>query len=156
IDAHLEKGTLPSLIGARMVGGEHELHLKENVPDHIELADQLLATLHQMREQPNRYPPTWTQLLHQAAPQAAPALVEKVLQHKTFKTEVVVAASGNPASPVVLKGDEDKLISSPRALEFAVGLLSTAEKPIHPIKSIAGKLDKPVRDAFEEALAKHV
>jgi hypothetical protein len=156
IDQHIEKGTLPSLIGARTVDGRLELHLKENVPDHLSLADQLLATLHQLREQPDRYPLTWSQLLHQAAPQAAPALVEKVLQDKSFKNDVVFALSNHPDSPVVLKGDEDKLVNSPRTLEFAVGLVSTAEKPIHPIKSIAAKLDKPVRDAVEQALAKHV
>src|SRR5206468_1966921 len=102
-----------------------------------------LGGLKALRDEPS-YPPTLARLLQKEADAAGPEVIDKVLADRAFRAEVVLAVPDSRESPVALKGDEEKLAGSEVLLELAVSLLSTAEKPLHPVAKIAGKLDRGI------------
>jgi hypothetical protein len=119
-----------------------------------DLAGRLVQLLH-AEKQAGAYPPTLRQLLARA--QATDAVdLPKALTHKVFKSQVIVAARKNRDAPVALTADADRLADSPLLLEFAVGLLSTAKKPLHPVAKIVAKVDARLRDAFAATIARRL
>ncbi len=151
----IEAGSLPPTIFIRMEGDEPTLCLKAHVPEVVILTEKLLSGLRRRRES-GEYPVSLQALLHTEAPEASPDLVAKLSADKGFKTRVMQALAGDPSSPVVLAGDEERLAASPALVEFAVGLLSTADKPLHPLNKIAGKLDKAIRPVFTSAVERQL
>jgi hypothetical protein len=149
---HAASGTLPELVGTKTVEGHEQVYLKEHVPDHVELAERLLAALRHLRGDESRYPTTLAVLLHHTAPHAVPELVDRVLADKIFKNAIAFGVQADRNAPLTLAEDAAKLADSPQLLEYAVGLFSTAEAPLHPLSKIAGKLDKTVRAPFEAAV----
>jgi hypothetical protein len=151
-----EGGTLPAGVGVRTEDGALHVYLKENLPEHLVLREKLLAGLREARERGEGYPTTLAWLAELLGPGAPAEVLTKVASDRAFKGQVVLAVAGDAQAPVVLAGDEERLAASALLLEYAVGLLSTAEKPLHPPAKVAGKLDKGIREAFEAALARRI
>jgi hypothetical protein len=151
-----EGGSLPAGVGARTENGELQVYLKENVPEHLVLREKLFAALRAGRERGEDYPTTLAQLAERVAPGTPAELLGKVASDKALKGQLVFAVAGSAESPVALAGDEERLAASDLLAEFAVGLLSTAEKPLHPPAKVVGKLDKGIRGAFEPVLARRI
>jgi len=150
-----EAGALPSKVGMQSKDGELLIYLKEKMPVEAILRERLLDGLKALRDEPG-YPPTLARLLQKEAEGTSAALIEKVLADKAFKSKVVLAVPDNRESPVALKDDEEKLAGSPVLLELVVHLLSTPEKPLHPLAKIAGKLDKSIREAFAKSVEQRI
>jgi hypothetical protein len=119
-----------------------------------DLAGRLVQLLH-AEKQAGTYPPTLRQLLAHAQATDVPDL-PKALAHKVFKSQAIVAARKNPDAPVALITDADHLADSAALLEFALGLLSTAKKPLHPTAKVVAKVDARLRDAFAAAIARRL
>jgi hypothetical protein len=119
-----------------------------------DLAGRLVQLLH-AEKQAGAYPATLRQLLTRAGAADAPD-VPKALAHKVFKSQAIVAARRTIDAPVALVADADRLADSPLLLEFALGLLSTAKKPLHPVAKVVAKVDARLREAFAAAVARHV
>jgi hypothetical protein len=152
-----QESSLPEGVGASAEGGELRLYLTANVPAHVMLAGKLLDALRRAREEGgDSYPATPAELARRADPGAPPEAVKKALAEKGLKAQVVPGVAGNADAPAALAGDEEVLANSPRLLEFAVGLLSTPERPLHPVARVAGKVDKRLRPAFESAIERRV
>lgn len=152
----IESGDLPAGVTVRVEAGQQVLCLASNVPDTQLLGEKLLAALQKRRDSGTDDPIRLDALARAEAPDASADLVARLANDKTFKSKTLSALPGRPDAPVALPGDEAKLGGSRATLEFAVGLLSTPETPLHPLKKIAGKLDAAVRPAFEETVTKHV
>jgi hypothetical protein len=117
-----------------------------------DLAGRLVQLLH-AEKQAGTYPLTLRQLLAHA-PEALE--LPKALAHKVFKSQVIVAVRNNTDAPVALVADADRLADSPLLLEFALGLLSTVKKPLHPVARVVAKVDARLRDAFAAAVARRL
>jgi hypothetical protein len=150
----VEAGTLPEVILVRQEGESRVLCLKSHLPPLVVLGEKVLAALHRRREIGD-YPMSLESLLSEIAPESA-AEAAKLAGDKSFKKQVIQALPGDPGSPLGLPGDEERLVSSPALVEFAVGLLSTREKPLHPVSKVVGKVDKAIRPRFEAALQRHI
>jgi hypothetical protein len=147
----VETGSLPNTVGARPREGQLELYRKDRLPPEAVLREQVLARLRTLRET-DGYPPALSDVLARVAPGVDDDLKAKLLADKELKAQLVVAIPGEDGSLVALAGDEERLGNSPALLEYAVGLLSTPEKPLWPIAKVAGKLNKALRPAFEAAV----
>jgi hypothetical protein len=121
-----------------------------------ELAQKLRSTLEQQRQTGGEYPLTVARLAALADPQAAPELVSKALAKKPFAAQWVIANKKDVNSPIALAEDAEKLASSPLLLEYALGLLCSADKPLHPPTKAVNKVDKILRSAFKAALERHI
>jgi hypothetical protein len=124
-----------------------------------ELAQKMLDRLRQHRPQgapPGDWPLTVARLAPLADPQATPEQVSKALAKKPFVAEWVLAHKKDPASPIVLAEETDALAGSPRLLEYALGQLCSADKPLHPLAKVVGKVDKALQPAFQAALERQL
>jgi hypothetical protein len=121
-----------------------------------ELAQKLLATLEQQRQSGGEYPLTAARLAALADPQAAPEQVAKALAKKPFAAKWIVANKKDANSPIALAGDGERLAASPLLLEYALGLLCSADKPVHPLAKVAGKVARSLQPAFKAALDRHI
>ncbi len=119
-----------------------------------ELAAKLVETV-RAAKQDGTYPLTLQQLLARCQVENAPELA-KALGNKTFKTQVIVAAKKTSDAPVALAADAELLAGSAALLEFAVGLLSTAKKPLHSVAKVAAKIDARLREAFTAAAERRI
>ncbi len=146
-----EAGGLPASVGSRTHGGQLELYRKDRLLPEEMLREKVLARLHQLRRG-DRYPIALDELLGEVAPETSPELRTKALNEKELKAQLVVVAPDQPNAPVVLKGDEERAANSPDVLHYAVGLLSTAERPLWPVAKVAGKLHKALRAPFTVAV----
>jgi hypothetical protein len=116
-----------------------------------ELAGKLLQTLREERDH-GVYPLTVAQLAARAAPPPPPEQAVKALAKKPHALQVIVARARDASSPVALVSDGERLAHSPLLLEFALGRLSSADKPLHPLAKIVGQVSKPLQAAFKAAL----
>jgi hypothetical protein len=80
------------------------------------------------------------------------ALLLKAAKDKAFTAGAVVAVPGRADSPVVLKGDEARLVESPLALEAALAAKGAKGKPSWPPKGLAGAVAKPLRGQFQQVI----
>ena len=121
-----------------------------------ELAGKLLAALQQQRQSGSDYPLTVAHLAALADPQATPEQVLKALAKKPFAARWLLASKKDTNSPIVLAEDGERLAASPLLLEYALGLVCSADKPLHPPTKAVGKVDKTLRPAFQAALARQI
>jgi hypothetical protein len=146
----ISEGRLPQQVLLRADGST--LCLASHVPATLALAERVLTTLRERQATGEGYPVSVQTLV----PESTPELLSSLLADREFRSKVVQAIPGNPTGPLALIGDEVKLAASPALIECAVGLLSTAESPVHPVSRIAGKLDKSIRTAFETAVIERI
>ncbi len=120
-----------------------------------DLALRLLEALRLRREKGATDFLTVSQLAAQLDP--LPSLADAL---KAFKKKPVadqmLAAKADPGSPVALADDAARLADSPLLLEYAVGLLSTPKKPLHPVAKVAAKLDARLREPFAAAVQRRL
>jgi hypothetical protein len=121
-----------------------------------ELAQKLIQTLRQQRDGGHPYPMTVGQLATQADPQATAELVEKALARKPFAGQVVRARKKDLSCPIALAEDVDRLASSALLLEYTLGRVCRAERPLHPPARLATQVDASLRQAFAEALQRRL
>jgi hypothetical protein len=117
-----------------------------------ELAQKLLTALEQQRQAGSDYPLTVARLAALADPQATPEQVRKALNKKPFAARWLLASKKDANSPIVLAEDSERLAASPLLLEYALSLVCSADKPLHPLTKAVTKVDKPLRPAFQAAL----
>jgi hypothetical protein len=153
----IAENALPSLAGVLMVKGKPCLYLKAFPParkPEIVLAETLLQALHQ-QQAAGTYPLPLRQLIARAQAEAAPELA-KAVAHNTFQEHAVIAAKKNPDAPVALAEDIPQLAESATLLEFALGLLSTEKKPLHPVAKVVAKVDARLRESFAAAVQRRL
>jgi hypothetical protein len=120
-----------------------------------DLAQKLLTTLEQLRPSGD-YPPTVERLAALADPQATPEQVKKALNKKPFAERWSIINKKDLHSTIVLVEDGERLVAGPQLLEYALGLLCSAEKPVHPLTKVVNKVEKTLRPAFKAALERGI
>lgn len=120
-----------------------------------ELSEKLLHALERQR-QSGEYPLTAARLAALADPQATPLQVVKALAKKPFAANWLLGHKKDLNSPLAFAEDSERLAESPLLLEFALELLSSAEKPLHSPAKILLKVDKAIRPAFKTALERQI
>src|SRR5262249_12326823 len=157
LNERLSAGTLPGGVGRSEAKGQVQLHLDrfpppppaapKKSPEQL-LAEQVLESLAGQREEGAPF-----RSLREVAGRVDPAPSEETLAklagHKALKGRVVFAAAGRVDAPLGRPGDEGRLAQSPELLRYAVGQVSTAERPLHPLSKVAAAVDKALRPAFE-------
>jgi hypothetical protein len=121
-----------------------------------ELAQKLLTTLEQQRQSGGEYPVTVARLAALADPQAALEMASRALAKKPFAAKWVVANKKDANSPIALVEDSANLAASPLLLEYALGLVCSADKPLHTPTQAVNKVDKSLRPAFKAALERRI
>jgi hypothetical protein len=121
-----------------------------------ELARKLSHALEQQRQSGGDYPLTVARLAALADPQATPEQVRKALTKKPFDSTWIVAVKKDAGSPIALAEDGERLAASPLLLEFALGLVCGADKPVHPLTKVVNTVDKALRSAFRIALERRI
>ena len=120
------------------------------------LAAKMIQTLERLRDRGgDAYPPTLSHLATQSDSQAPPQLAAKALKKKPF-ADRFLAACKHPDSPVALAEDAERLAGGPRLIEFALSLLCTPEKRLHPPSKLVTKVDKALKPAFAAALQRRI
>lgn len=148
----IARNTLPTAIMARQEGDASVLCLRCHLPALQLLGEEVLGRLRQRRNSGTGYPTALVSLV----PDTPAESLAKLAADKTFRSRVIQSIPGNIEAPLVLAGDEAILVNSPVLLDHAVGLLSTPEAPLHPLARIAARLDRPLRPAFESAVAQQI
>jgi hypothetical protein len=121
-----------------------------------ELAQKLRTTLEQQRQSGAEYPLTVARLAALTDPQAPPELVGKALAKKSFAAQWIIANKKDVDSPIVFAEDGEHLAESPLLLEYALGLLCRADKPLHTPTQAITKVDKTLRPAFKAAIERRI
>jgi hypothetical protein len=123
--------------------------------DHADrlLGGKLIQALHDNRGGGGPYPITLAELAAKADAQSTPQQIEKALSKKAMAAQVVRARKNDPASPIALREDTERLACSPLLLEYALGRVCSAAKPLHPASRLLSQVDKSLREAFGCALA---
>ena len=121
-----------------------------------ELAAKLLHALEQQRQSGGDYPLTVARLAALADPQATPEQVAKALGKKPFAAKWVVANKKDANSPIVLAEDRERLADSPQLVEYALGMLCSADTPLHTPAKVVSKVDKSLRPAFKAVLERQI
>ncbi|HEY7425882.1 MAG TPA: hypothetical protein VH682_16750 [Gemmataceae bacterium] len=121
-----------------------------------ELAGKLLHTLEQQRQSGGDYPLTVARLAALADPQATPGQVSKALAKKPLMAKWVAASKKDANSPIALAEDGERLAASPLLLEFALGLVCSADKPLQTPTKAVSKVDKTLRPASKAALERQI
>jgi hypothetical protein len=151
----IETGSLPGAVLVRMEAGQQVLCLRVNLPEKLLLKEQALVGLALRRERGD-YPVSLEELLRTEAPGADRAAVARLAADKSFKSQVVQALPGNPSSPVVLPGDEQRLLSSPVLIEFALSTQSSADNQAVPAAELGKKLAAGLKRPFADALQRRL
>jgi hypothetical protein len=121
-----------------------------------ERAAKLIESLKRQREQPTGYPPTVGRLRELADPHLTDQELFAALTKKPLAERFALAAKKDLLAPVALAEDVATLAAAPLLLEYALGKLASADKPVHPIGKIAGKVDRSLQPAFEASLNEHL
>ncbi len=121
-----------------------------------ELAQKLLTTLEQQRQSGSEYPLTVERLIVLADPQAASELVGKALTKKPFAVKWIIVNKKDRNSLIALAEDGERLAADSRLLEYALGPLCSADKPLHSLTKVIGKVDKALRPVFKAALERGI
>jgi hypothetical protein len=124
--------------------------------DAAALTARIEEVLRQQREHgSDAYPLTRMQLVALVEP-ATPEQIAKVLAKKAFAARLVMAVAKRADSPLALAEDADRLADSPLLLKFALGLLCTAEAPLHTPAEVVRKVAKSLQPAFKAALRRRL
>lgn len=123
------------------------------VDANAERATRLLEEL-QKQSQEGEYPLTVARLRELADATATDEELFKALGHKSKVAEFLIAGKKDPSSPVVLTADAETLAASPQLLEYALGKLASADKPLHALEKVVGRVEKSLQPAFQAALEK--
>src|SRR4051794_13438555 len=118
----------------------------------LERGARLVEALRARRESGAGYPTTVRRLREQAEPEGSDEDALKALAAKPAAEQVVLAARKDPEAPVALAEDAELLAASPLLAEYALGKVCSAEKPLHPVAKVAGKVDRGLQGAFAAAL----
>ena len=122
-----------------------------------ELADSLVRVLASQRTLgPAAYPLPLGRLVELTDPRADPETVRKAVAKKAFAQSVVVAQKKSLDSPLALKEDMDLLAGSPVLLEYVLGRLCCAEKPLWPVAKLKAQVAPVLKKPFEEALHRQI
>ncbi|HTU93174.1 MAG TPA: hypothetical protein VMF69_24050 [Gemmataceae bacterium] len=121
-----------------------------------ELAQKLLTTLEQQRQSVGEYPLTVARLAALADPQATAEQTAKALAKKPFVERWLIANKKDRNSPIALAEDGERLAESPLLLEFALGQLCSADKPLHTPTKAVNKVVQSLRPAFKRALERQI
>lgn len=121
-----------------------------------DLARKLLTALEHQRQLGADYPSTVERLAALADPQATPEQVTKALNKKPFAALWALANKKDRHSLIILAEDRERLASSPQLLEYALGLLCSADKPLHTPAKVVLKVDTSLRPAFKAALERGI
>ena len=121
-----------------------------------ELAAKLLHALEQQRQSGGDYPLTVARLAALADRQATLEQVAKALAKKPFAAKWVVANKKDASSPIALAEDRERLATSPQLVEYALGLLCSADASLHTPTKVAAKVDKSLRPAFKAVLDRQI
>jgi hypothetical protein len=123
----------------------------------IELADKLLRVLQSQRGLgPESYPLPVKRLVELTDPVAAPALVKKALNKRSFLKEAIPAHARLPDAPVALAADLDRLAASPLLLEFLLRQARTGATQAFTVSKLKTKAAGKVRKPFQEAVTRQV
>jgi hypothetical protein len=121
------------------------------------LAQKIVTELQQAHEQGGDTAPlTVAQLMARVEPEARPDLAHKALAKKPFAEQICLARRKDAASPVALQEDADRLAESAELLTYALGLVCTADKPLHPVDRVVKKVDRALQPAFRAALERRL
>jgi hypothetical protein len=146
------EGLWPDTMGVLILDGQPRLYRRAHPPEaSLVLANRLLQELLSRRDQENGYPAPLSDLVRQVQPGAGATLIQKTLAEKAFKGEAILAVAGSPETPVVVKGDETTLASSPLLLEFLLGETCNETNQAIPVADLKKKLNKDLRTSFEQA-----
>jgi hypothetical protein len=145
-------GELPAGV---LVRGE-TLCLEVDLPATLVLGDKVLAGLERRRQAGQAYPLALQSVVQAEAPGTEAEMVQQLAADKGFRSKAILAVPGDVRAPVALAGDQERLASSAVLLEYAVGLVSTPDQPVQPLRKAAGNLDKSLRIPFEQAVARMV
>lgn len=119
----------------------------------VDLVPDMLRVLSEQRALGHgNYPLTLQRLADLAAPGAAAELVGKAIKKKPFTSQVLVVQPKDMASPVALKEDVQALARGDLLLEYMIEKVCTAAQPTVEVGKLAGKVPKPLKPAFAEAL----
>jgi hypothetical protein len=121
-----------------------------------DLAEKLLHTLEQQRQSGGDYPLTVMRLAALTDPQATPEQVTKALRKQPFAARWIAVSKKDANSPIVLVEDGERLATDPLLLEFALGLVCSADKPPQTPTKAVNKVDKTLRSAFKTALERQI
>jgi hypothetical protein len=119
------------------------------------LAGRLLELLRRQREAGD-YPVPAARLAALAGPEVTAEAALKALGGKPFAAAVALAHKKDPAAPLALAEDAERLVASPQLLDFALQRACTAAKPLQPLAKVVGQVEKSLRPAFEAALRRRL
>ncbi|HZY86890.1 MAG TPA: hypothetical protein VFE78_18800 [Gemmataceae bacterium] len=127
---------------------------KANAP--VTLAGKLLELLRRQRAG-GEYPLSVARLAVLAGPDVTAEQALKALSGKAFVPHVALGQKKDPAAPLALAEDADRLAASPRLLDFALNRACTPPaKPLQPLAKVVGQVEKPLRPVFEAALRRRL
>ena len=124
-----------------------------------QIAQLLIHTLQQLRTSSgSAYPPTWLVLQQQAAPTAPRDLLHKASLSADFQSQVAIACSGAPDSPVFFLNDLADVAQSPAMLEFIVRRSTTEQNAALPAEKLAsaGGLFVPLKPLLTSAAQRYI
>jgi hypothetical protein len=120
----------------------------------VELASRLVETIRTWHDD-GHSPVILQDVLAREAGSADDKVIKAALRHKDFTGAVILASKKSRESPVALEDDRERLLESPRLLEFALRRLCTPEAPAHPLAKVARQVEKPLQADFLEVLERH-
>ena len=153
IERQRTTGTLPTFAAFRVEQGVAQLYLRTLPPLDLELADRLLHTLEECRQQGgSAYPTTLGTLLQQAEAVAGPTLVRKALALPALKDRLLLAVPKHPETPLAFLEDQERLLASPLLLQFLLRTLRTEASQGFTVNDLKKKLPALLQAPFTEAL----
>lgn len=122
-----------------------------------ELAEKLLRVLRAQRGLgADSYPLTVQRLAELTDPAAAPAVLKKALNKKSFKKEALAVRAKAPAAPIALASDAELLAASTLAIEFLLGQCRTAATQAFGVPDLKKKATNKLHKPLHEALSRHL
>jgi hypothetical protein len=121
-----------------------------------ELSEQLLQALREHRDTGQPYPTTVAELLARANPAGTPEQAERALSYRPSAPQLLRARKKDPASPIALAEDAERLAGSPLLLEYVLSRVCRADKPLHPAARLVKEVDAVLRPAFAAALERRL
>jgi hypothetical protein len=123
----------------------------------VELADKLLRVLQAQRALgPDAYPLTVRRLAELTEPGAAPALLRKALNKRSFLQQAVPAHGKLLDAPIALAADLDGLAASSLLLEFLMRQARTAATNAFTVSDLGKKASGKVKKGFQDAVNRQI
>lgn len=138
-----------------------EVALKQRDPAEL-FAERMLAKLNELRAaKPNDYMPTLEALIQETGEQADDATVKKAVGKKPFKERVLLVNPKDPAAPIALQEDLQKLAESPQLLDYLKKRTPRSSSQPYLVADLAkaipaGGKGKELRTAFTSAMQERI